>query len=72
LFSVNDLGSFALLHRFPGFFDLFGLLVALVDVAIVFKVIQKLTPGDELLVVDCILLVAQVGHFIHLIALNLN
>jgi hypothetical protein len=54
LFAVNRRITGFFCETFAGFLDLFGLLVALIDVTVILKIVEELAPRYELLVVDCI------------------
>lgn len=48
-----------------------ALLVSLFNLLVVFEVTKELAPRDELLMVDCIILLVELHHFVHLVALDL-
>jgi len=49
----------------------FSLFVALFNLFVVLEVAEELAPSDELFMVDGIVLLRHLHHFVHLVALNL-
>ena len=72
LFVINGIGlDVRTLHHIASGLELLRLLVALLDLLVVLKVVEEFAPRNELLVVDGVILLRQLHHLVHLIALDL-